>query len=40
MGLPQLDKDLPQIDYVDGLADAFMNQWDKSRPKRNLVMPY
>lgn len=26
MDLPQLDDNLPQIDYVDGLVDIFMNK--------------
>jgi len=25
---------LPWIDYVDGLADIFMHQWNQSRLKR------
>jgi len=32
--LPQLDKDLSQINYVDGLTDVFIDQWDRSRPNR------
>jgi hypothetical protein len=34
VGLSQLDEDLVQIDYVNDLTDAFMDQWDKSRSKR------
>ena len=36
MSLPQLNKDMPQTDYVDSLADTFMDKWDKSRPKRRF----
>jgi hypothetical protein len=34
MNLPQLDKNLFEMDYVDDLIDTFINQWDMSRFKR------
>lgn len=32
-----LGEDLAQADNVDGLTDAFMNQWDRFRPKRKSL---
>jgi hypothetical protein len=34
MSLPQLDEDLSLTDYVDGLTDVFIYQWDMSRSNR------
>jgi hypothetical protein len=34
VSLPQLDKDLSLTDYVDGLTDVFIYQWDMSRSNR------
>jgi hypothetical protein len=28
MSLPQLDKNLPYTNYIDGLTYVFMDQWD------------
>ena len=32
-GLPQLDKNLSQIDHMSGLVDAFVDRWDMFRSK-------
>jgi hypothetical protein len=32
-----LGEDLAQADNMDGLTDAFMNQWDRSRPKKKSL---
>jgi hypothetical protein len=34
MDLSQLGDDLPNTDYIDGLVDIFIEQWNMSRPKR------
>jgi len=33
---PELNEDLPQIDCMDGIVEAFKNQWGKFRPKRRF----
>jgi hypothetical protein len=34
VGLSQLDEDLLRTDYVNGLTNTFMDQWDRSRPRK------
>ena len=34
MDLSQLNKDSPQINYVDGLIDVFIDQWNRLRSNK------
>lgn len=38
MSLTQLYKDIPLKNYVNELTNTFINQWDESKPKIDLIM--